>query len=347
MIKKTVSDFLKIIRWNDYGPEKIPQMLLLCFYIALVKQTFSVSYMADVFVFILFAVVSSVYGYLVNDLSDKKIDLEEGKPNAFAGTSGFKGGLIVFGVFFLDIIFSVRFFNRPFFSVFLGLWLFFSTFYSLPPIRFKERGGLGIIVPAVAQLTLPVLIIFSIFNHFEISEISIFLIFSTIKGLSLILRHQILDFNNDCATNTKTYAVNSGIQKMKILYSWFLRAESVSVWLVIFLLFFKLAGVKSYILPEGVNPALPLFIVYGMFWAAALKDYFRGFVSDPYAVPGPLSFVHITFPSFILPAYLLMILTFNYHAYIVLVLLFLALNYQYTFKIKDRWLVKLLLNRGR
>ncbi len=330
--------FVKIIRWNDYGPEKLPHLLCIAFYIAIAKGIYNSEFIGDTLIFAVFAIVSSIYGYLINDLGDIDIDRKHGKTNAFHSTTYSTAVLIMVGILFIDSVLAFSFLDRPFFLWLWILWILLSTFYSLPPFRFKERGPMGIVIPALAQQTLPVLIVFSIYDYFKWIEILILLLFPTTKGFSLILRHQFYDFEKDFKTNTRTLAVNRGKQRLSVLFSWTLRLELVAIWITLSLILWKFSGLTETYFVKWLNPAYALIFIFACFFAGGIKYYFRHIIPDPYSQGGVLGFLHITFPTFVLPTYLLSILFFSYPPYGILLIFLLVLSYRYTFQIKDRWM---------
>ena len=316
------SKILVLIRWNDYGPEKIPQFLLVCFYIGIAKGFCDIEYITDTIFFTLFATISSIYGYLINDFSDIEIDLKHGKSNAFEKTPNRLRILIIFGILLLDTIIALRFIKRPGFFLIWIIWIFLSTFYSIPPFRFKERGAIGIVVPAVAQQTLAILIIFTVYNYFHYAEMAILLLFPTVKGLSLIARHQIKDIEKDMSTQTKTYAVATGLNNMLTIYSWFLRIEFIAIWLIVLIIYIKSNTFPNLFFMQNFNLSFLLIAVLGIFSLFGFKKYFKRIIPDPYSEEGFLTLIHITFPTFVLPFFLVMLLSLNFSNCLILMIFF-------------------------
>lgn len=346
-ITQTLKRFASVIRWNDYGPEKTPQLLCICMYIAVVKPIYTVTFVYDTLVFMVFAIVSSVYGYLVNDCGDSDIDQRQGKPNAFSSVGRFRASCIVAGILALDAALALRFVSRPCFLHLWLAWVLMSTFYSLPPIRFKERGVAGLIIPAVAQQTLPVIIVFSVYDYFVPMDMIVLASFPTIKGISLILRHQLNDVEKDLSTDTRTFTATVGAKPVQVLYSWALRLEVLSVVGVLALLFTKVPALRVGDSTWWVWGLAVLSAVLALAVAGVFPQYIGRIIADPYARGGVLSFIHITFPTFVLPAFLVLILAVNYPPYTILLAFMLLMNYRYTFQIRERWLFRVLATRFR
>ena len=186
-----------------------------------------------------FALISSLgfyfmYGFLVNDFFDMPFDSATGKIRAVHYISRKAFIIIIIAV---SIICALHFFylrNPLFIVVYVSSYLL-ATFYSSPPIRFKERGFIGIVVCALVEKALPVLAIFSFFSIFSV-ETAIFLAASFTVHMSEIITHQIYDYESDMRTGTRTFAVVSiekAFKTSKIIY--FLSAALMFLLCVIFL----------------------------------------------------------------------------------------------------------------
>lgn len=120
--------------------------------------------------------------------------------------------LVILFVLFLGITsFS------PFFHNMLAVFsLFFSyltsILYSMKPFRLKERGAWGIIFAALAQRVLPIILVFSIFNHFQLDTV-VFLILCLLIGFRWILVHQLQDRHGDLKAKIQTYTTKKGVKQ--------------------------------------------------------------------------------------------------------------------------------------
>jgi hypothetical protein len=93
--------------------------------------------------------------------------------------------------------------------------MFFGYFYSLSPIRFKNRGILGLFSYSIATTVIYSLLPGTLFNvNFPLLlclSCSLFLD----KWVNLHF-HQVKDFNNDRRTGLKTYVAARGIERSRI-----------------------------------------------------------------------------------------------------------------------------------
>jgi 4-hydroxybenzoate polyprenyltransferase len=93
------------------------------------------------------------------------------------------------------------------------------AFYSLPPLRFKERGILGLIVASIAQRSLPGLVFFATYRHWE-TDTLLFSFLYFFVGLRWIIAHQIWDFENDSNSGVRTFAAQIGKDRLTGLLKW-------------------------------------------------------------------------------------------------------------------------------
>ena len=107
---------------------------------------------------------------------------------------------------FKIVLLAFSFAAQPWFLILWVTWLALSTVYSLPPLRLKERGGIGLVAPALAQQAFPVFVIFAAFGRLRELDVWAWAAYALSKGLSLILLHQRRDLIGDRMTQTQTFA---------------------------------------------------------------------------------------------------------------------------------------------
>ena len=101
---------------------------------------------------------------------------------------------------------------------FIAVAYFFAIFYSIPPIRFKERGIWGLLVSATAQRSFICLFFFSLYDRYSLDTWLFFLLF-TVIGIRWILVHQLIDIQNDMNNEVHTFTTGQGyIRTRKYLY---------------------------------------------------------------------------------------------------------------------------------
>jgi 4-hydroxybenzoate polyprenyltransferase len=280
--------------------------LFIFFYLALRYELQGLNFLMDFLHFYLFSAVATTYGYLANDLSDRRLDAIHGKPNVFLGDSTARSIVVVIVVFILANLLSLGFCSKSAFLTLWVVWLFMSTFYSLPPLRLKEKGFWGLVAVVPAQRILPALLAISVFGRFKELDTVILVCYAAVRGLMSDLQHQIDDFDLDSGTKTNTFASRSGLQKTRTIFRYLLAWDIVLQALLYlcccrYLPFIK---VHSWSLPI----ALPLPILY----LACLVTYWfsRGNKEEhlnPYRAEGLAHLIHVTVPCFYFPFFLIVI----------------------------------------
>ena len=145
--------------------------------------------------------------FLLNDFYDKEIDPKAGKYNLASNVNPYLiGGLIIIG-----FVVSFLLINRL--SHYAGLILIAQVLallvYSHPFVRLKTKPILGIITDSIYAYTLPVLLLFVVFDvEFTDPKNLIFLLFNFCIGLRDILLHQKEDELNDLKFGVKSFATH-------------------------------------------------------------------------------------------------------------------------------------------
>ncbi|MBN1657083.1 MAG: UbiA family prenyltransferase [Anaerolineae bacterium] len=302
----------EFIRWQNWGPAKLPFLLAACFYAGLANRPVSPSYVRDGLLFALLAAASSIYGYLVNDLGDIEIDRLQGKRNAFATWPRPWASACVLLLALIGLVLVLPLAHKPSFLVLWLLWLAASTCYSLPPLRLKERGVLGLAVPAIAQQALPVLLAFAVVSDLSGPAPWLWAACATSKGLSLILLHQRQDLEGDKTTGTHTFAVQRGERIVNRAAFVALEADKVLLWPLLILMLLAAPTVR--LANSSVAATLPLVVLYLPIHVASIVegwlDWRRGIIRDPYAGPiqDATGLACVVWPAMIVPLYLAAVL---------------------------------------
>lgn len=205
---------MKYRGWKAWQTHDMHVSLLALFYLLFV-DTVSDSLTAAILV-----LVFGFYfmcGFLINDFFDRPMDIKAGKIRAVQELP--RG--IVFGIILtliLVILILLWYLNSLFFTALYGFSFFLGTLYSAPPVRFKERGFVGIIINALTEKMLPVLAIFVFFNHFGIDTL-IFVITTFLLQTIEIMTHQLYDYEADLKTRTRTFAIDIGKERALHMFS--------------------------------------------------------------------------------------------------------------------------------
>lgn len=318
-----INRYLGWRNWAVLTYNSIAENVFIIFFIALAEKHFSTPFVVDFFLFFLFSLSSTSYGYLINDFADRDLDAKHGKPNTFQNDSTLKALLVVFLFAGISLALGLRFAGTRFFLFLWAAWVFLATFYSLKPLRLKEKGVLGLFSVVAAQRVFPILIIFAAFKYYRASDIIIFTCYAFFRGLSSDLNHQIEDYQKDSMTQTDTYAVENGLKKAYKAFRLSLELEKVFLILCLLSMYFKLPDFNLY----GVSLIAPVLILYlllcGLGWmkimAQGPKLDANPFVKDRKDL---FQFTHHTFPSVVLPLYLLLLLIAERWIFISILLLF-------------------------
>jgi 4-hydroxybenzoate polyprenyltransferase len=318
-----VNQYLGWRNWAVFAYNSAIENIFPIFFIALHDRLFSWGFIADFFSFFLFSMFSTTYGYLVNDLSDRDLDRSHRKSNTFEDDSIWKATLIVILFLFLSAPFGIRFVGKGLFlPIWLG-WFLVTTCYSLKPIRLKERGKIGLTFVVLAQRVLPTLIVFEAFGHWDGITVFVFTLYIFFRGLSSDVNHQLDDYQNDAGTSTATFAVKTGIAKVKSLLCLSLEMEKVLLIFCLVLMYFRLDDMRV----QNVSLILPILIGYIVVYGASFFYVKKGTSVDivnPFACgrKSIFHFLHHTFPSVVLPLYLGILLLSKYSISITILIFF-------------------------
>lgn len=348
-----VNNFLEFIRWKDWALGKIPIFCTICFYIFLTYRMFSITDIKYFFIFLIFASINSIYGYLINDLGDRKLDRLHGKRNSFENRDNKTIALIFLVILGIMILSAMVFVHR---DCFLLLWLiqvFISTFYSIPPIRLKERGAAGLFAAFMAQYPLPVALLFAAFEKFGGWDMVLFAICITISGITLEIGHQKYDFARDSKTGTVTFAVRKGYDFTAKMYSHALQLDKLSIGAMIALMVVKIPWVNLPLAPFKMTPILPLAIVYLVLYFQTMRKTVlrpnKSWAIDPYynGKRDIFNIMYVLLPNFVIPIYLAGLMTCYYYYNLIILLFFILWTYLCFPKLKTNfgWPIKEILKR--
>ena len=322
---------LRFLSWRHWGLlryNSIFQNIGLFFYIALQRRWFAWSFLRDVGLFLLLSLAGTAYGYLVNDWADLDLDRRAGKRNVFLKVGRGKGLVVVGVALALVLALAAVFWDRYGFLPLFGVWWFLATFYSVPPVRLKERGLLGLAATILAQQPLPAAMAFAALGDLVSWGAALFLAYITLRGICSDVGHQMRDRERDAQAGARTFAVRHGHRVIARIYGVSLEVETLLLGAVLVLLVLDLPTVE--VAGRSLPPALPLLAAYlallPFVVGRALIRLERGEWVDPYdeSPEGPprdlLHLIHQPFPTVVLPLYLAIWLACSYWPNILFVL---------------------------
>ncbi len=206
---------LKLFRTNTWWNAVVPQVLGWMYLCLRVNMHGPYIHLRLVVSFFIALISISVFGYLFNDLCDVESDKKAGKKNAL-GQFPFAARLIIVSLPLLAGFAAWYDIGaQTIANILFGLQILALVLYSLPPVRLKERGVLGVFADAFYGHINPVLITLFTFASgrigiVEATLLSVLLLCITLKGIRNILLHQLDDRKNDKRAGIQTFVVRNG-----------------------------------------------------------------------------------------------------------------------------------------
>ncbi len=322
--------------WAVFFYNSIFENMFVIFAIIVLQQKYGNMELCKILLFLLISIFATSYGYLINDLADRKLDRLHGKPNTFEKDTAIKSASIVISFLIGTLLLSFPFLSNIFFLVLILLWILLATIYSLPPLRLKEKGMSGLVAAAIAQRLLPIWLAFAAFHYTAPAVITIFSIYVLLRGLTSDLNHQLEDFANDVRTSTNTAVVTTSKSKIKSIFAGLLRLERVFLLLTIVITLYEARETQRifFNLLSLAGALYCLLYIFSLFLEKrAHEDTLEAI--NPYSAKSIFQFLHLVFPNMILPVVILGYLVsvnFNY-------LIFL-LFYIFIYKLYDLHTIK-------
>jgi 1,4-dihydroxy-2-naphthoate octaprenyltransferase len=301
----------EFIRWRDWGPGKVSVFCIGLLYIGLAYHQLSTVFVFDFILFIIFITLQASLGYVLNDWGDRKVDIEQGKTNAFTKLSHVQGIMALGALCLLAFISGLPFVGRP---MVLPLWIalvFLSIAYSLKPLRLKEHGAIGLVAAALAQWPLPIMLTFAVLNRFGGWDMIVFSVALTVSGATLEIAHQRFDRLRDISTQTATLGARMRTKKLNRLFSIALFLDKIALSAILVTI---TVGIKPVTIGNlKLSAGCPLLAIYALLFSFALyeanRSLKRGELLDPYYSSGRSAskLLHETLPNLIIPLYLMLL----------------------------------------
>jgi 4-hydroxybenzoate polyprenyltransferase len=328
--------------WAVFYYNAVLENLFVVFYIALAQERYAGAFVLDTLVLLVFSILATTYGYLINDFSDIELDRQHGKANTFENDSRAKAVTVLLAVIVLSVLSCYPLWQRPYFVPLALVWFLIATFYSLKPVRLKERGTVGIVFVVMAQRVLPVLIIFATFRFWHLGDVLLLTLYILFRGLSSDVNHQLQDYHRDRQTGTATFAVSKGYRTVRRLFYFSLSSERIL--LAVILVYMNLRLPLEFWWAKGWLYLLSAiyFAALTVFWLRSLRHPAER-QANPFE-PGRrdlVQFLHHAYPSVLLPVGLNVLLTFMYLPFFALLLIQIMAKRLYsTDIIKNNFLVR-------
>lgn len=238
--------FSQKLRLSNPWKYKVPLIIAFTYFLLLVGDVQTLSATKSFFAAIATTIGFMGFGYLTNDLADRKKDVRAGKSNSTINLSSISVALLLL-TFLAMALLPWMYLPMDWISwlcIVIELVLF--VLYAFPPFRLKERGFWGVITDALYAHVVPgflaswtfYLVGNEFYQHFWIFAIAL-IVWQLFSGVRNILSHHYADFENDRASGTKTLATDIGKEKVyRLMTRIFIPLEVLS--LICFLIIVQL-----------------------------------------------------------------------------------------------------------
>lgn len=220
MIGDFISFFTQRLRLSKPWKYKVPLLISFPYFLVLNGKLSHDAFLYSIAASLVTTIGFLGIAYLSNDLSDRKSDAAAGKSNATLGLKNWKialSYLLFIGLAFLPWQY-LPFDKMSAILVAIELALFLS--YAFPPFRLKEKGVWGLVADALYAHVVPTVLASWTFYLIIGKSYTLFFEFllaaslwQFISGFRNILSHQIKDYENDLASDTKTWVTVNGVGK--------------------------------------------------------------------------------------------------------------------------------------
>lgn len=217
-LKFEISHFFSPARAGTWWEFKIPILLGVAYLSACVEQVSFELVWPNFFLIVAALIPLASYVCVINDITDERDDRRAGKSNTMAGKSwSFKAAWLLACVLAGVLAAWLLSPNPAALFLYLANWLVF-TLYSVPPVRLKNRGSLGVFADACGGQLLPALWIALLVDpNASAFFMAALAVWAFAFGLRGILFHQAGDFENDCESGVRTLAVRLGLMSLSRL----------------------------------------------------------------------------------------------------------------------------------
>lgn len=207
-----IGEIIRATEWWEY--KLLP--ILGVFYATLAYRHASIAAAWPMALELLIAIApGAVYVSVINDLTDRDEDRRAGKPNRTEGRSAVVIGLLIAVPVLIGIAMAWRWRGDPLLlAAYGGAWCAFSA-YSLPPLRLKTRGLLGVMADASGAHLFPALVAALLAfragnaapDHVWVGLIALWAGAFGVRG---ILWHQLSDEEADRIAHVRTFVQRHG-----------------------------------------------------------------------------------------------------------------------------------------
>jgi len=198
--------WLALARWTDWSTSKLPFLGAAALLLA----------PPGIGIFPVFAMLGTVlcwaaFGYGINDVADQRSDGLAGKRNHASSLTSASRMWFLGLTSSLAVSVSMAWASDWVAPALVAVGLIISAAYSLPPVRLKERGGLGLLAGAISQWLLPVLALSGVAVDGWRAPITWCIgLLGVAIGTRWMAIHQLQDESHDRVAGVQTYVTRGG-----------------------------------------------------------------------------------------------------------------------------------------
>jgi 4-hydroxybenzoate polyprenyltransferase len=223
--KLRIALFWRLIRAPQWWNYKIPLALAAAFAFASSCRIAYKFIWLPVTLIVISGLLSAAYASLVNDYTDLEQDRLGGKHTTIMELSKFRRAVALGVMVFANICMCFFLHNLRFSCTIYCVLLVIFTIYSVPPIRLKEQGLIGVLCISLGEHVLPALLATMLVAECSGCKVSTVwlaavICWSAAFGLRGILWHQLSDLDNDLIANCSTLAVRIGSKTIERVGMW-------------------------------------------------------------------------------------------------------------------------------
>ncbi|HEY4439763.1 MAG TPA: UbiA family prenyltransferase [Candidatus Elarobacter sp.] len=210
---------LALVRFGNWWAHKLPPLLLVV-YVELIRRHASLgAAAAAIGVLLLCVSCVAAYGHVVNDWCDIADDRRAGKPNAMERLQVWQRAALSAALLAGGFVALAPIAGAWPARIALALNYLWPTLYSLPGVRLKERGLLGVFADAAGSHITPTFFAFAevgalVSGPANPALVTIFVLWATSLGIKGILYHQIADRANDELAGVSTFATGVDLRRL-------------------------------------------------------------------------------------------------------------------------------------
>ncbi len=309
---KILSERLGFIRFFTWWNYKLPPLFGIAFFFILYSNlSFGIT-LQRLAILIICMIGTAGFGHYLNDLFDIETDKISGKQNSSSQHSTFRRVftlliLLVLGLLPWFLFYEV---GELHFAVLAVMLLF--VLYSVPPVRLKNRGFSGIFSDTLYAHAVPAVVVSLAMlegtrrTGETFNLMLIVFLWQFFVGFRNIAFHQFEDFEQDRQSNTITWAVKIGAERIKKICLYIIHPLELFLFLIFWVALFHVSILGGVLLAAMILLRLYIYrFIYEKGYLSNWRNYFS-FVNNSYEEDIPIAL--LVSLCFINPAFVLVLI---------------------------------------